>query len=124
MIKYDTSNKMDKDIWLSVDDNERIESVIQYHKKNKIKLPNIQLHSLVHVIIENQLAEGITVVQEKLDELISDGLSRHDALHAIGFALSEHLYNLLNGKSIVQDKNDDYYKSITKLTAKNWLNQT
>lgn len=122
-MKYDANKNLDNKNWFSEDENERIESVIQFHKKLKIKLPNIRLHSVIHVIVENQLAEGITEVQEKLDELISDGLNRHDSIHAIGSVLSEYMFDLMKNKPIDSDINKDYYNKLSKLKAKNWLNQ-
>ena len=122
-MKYDANKNLDIKNWFSEDENERIESVIQFHKKLKIKLPNIRLHSVIHVIVENQLAEGITEVKDKLDELISNGLNRHDSIHAIGSVLSEHMYNLMKNKPKDTDINKEYYHKLSKLTAENWLNQ-
>jgi hypothetical protein len=122
-MKYDANKKIDGKAWLSEDENERIESVIQFHRGKKVKLPNINLHGVFHVMVENQIAEGIPVVQKKLDELLSDGLDRHDAVHAIGSVLSEHIYNLMKTKTPGPDVNEKYYKKLSKLTARNWLKQ-
>ena len=120
-MKYDADQTPEKENWLSMDEDERIESVTQHHKRLKIKLPNIRLHSVFHIIVENQIAEGIEEVQKKLDELISDGLSRHDAVHAIGSVMSESIYHLMKGEPADPDVNKDYFRKLSKLTAKKWL---
>jgi hypothetical protein len=122
-MKYDANNYIDSNLWFSEDENDRYEAICQYHKKIKVKLPNIRIHSLFHVIIENQLAEGIKDVQNKLDELIADGLDRHDAIHAIGYVLSAHIYNLLKNKPEKSDLNKEYYDKLSKLTSQSWLDE-
>jgi hypothetical protein len=44
--------------WLRTDEGDRIELVSAYHRGKKIKLPNAQLHAVIHVVVENQLALG------------------------------------------------------------------
>jgi hypothetical protein len=65
-----------------------LERVSAYHRRNRIRLPNPRLHSTIHAIIENQIAEGMAKTRDALARLISEGLSRHDAIHAIGSVLS------------------------------------
>ena len=122
-MNYDANTLIDPKSWLAQDENDRSESISQYHRKLKIKLPNTRLHTLFHLIIENQLAEGIKEVQDKLDELMSDGLNRHDSIHAIGCVLSEHMYSTMKEKPGNSDINKKYYNSLSKLTAQSWLNQ-
>ena len=122
-MKYDANKNIDSKIWFSEDENDRYEAIYQYHKRIKVKLPNIRIHTLFHVIVENQLAEGIEVVKNKLDELIKDGLDRHDAIHAIGYVLSAHIYNLLKYKPEKSDLNKEYYDKLSKLTKQSWLDE-
>jgi hypothetical protein len=49
-----------------------------------VRLPNAQLHAVIHVVVENQLALGEEVVVETLARLQREGLGRHDGVHAIG----------------------------------------
>src|SRR3979490_3401617 len=81
--------------WLETDEGERIELVASYHRRREINLPNAQLHAVIHVVVENQLALGEPVVVETLARLQNEGLSRHDALHAIGSVLATDLYALM-----------------------------
>ena len=107
--------------WLETDEVERIERVASYHRRHKVSLPNAQLHAVIHVVVENQLALGETVVVETLARLQKEGLSRHDALHAIGSVLAADLYELMqDGTKATDGAYRGYLESLQKLTARNW----
>jgi hypothetical protein len=107
--------------WLQMDEGERIELVSSYHRRKKIHLPNAQLHAVIHVVVENQVALGEEVVVEALARLQKEGLSRHDALHAIGSVLAADLYELMQDSSeATGDAYRRYLDRLQKLTAKNW----
>jgi hypothetical protein len=44
--------------WLQTDEGQRIELVSSYHRRNKVLLPNAQLHAVIQVVVENQLVLG------------------------------------------------------------------
>jgi hypothetical protein len=108
--------------WLATDEGERLELVSSYHRRRNIKLPDAQLHAVIHVVVENQLALGDAVVVQTLARLQNEGLSRHDALHAIGSVLVSDLYELMQDEA---DTSGDAYRRyldrLQKLTAKDWL---
>ena len=56
---YDPSTQPDPKTWLELDEQERIELVVAYHRKSPIKLDRIEVHAALHVIVENQIAEGL-----------------------------------------------------------------
>ncbi len=117
---YDPDNPTTAD-WLELDEAERIELVSSYHRHKKIRLPNAQLHAVIHVIVENQLALGETVVVDTLARLQSEGLSRHDALHAIGSVLAEDLYELLREASDANGHTyERYLERLRDLSASTW----
>jgi hypothetical protein len=122
-MKYDANKIIEAKYWLDQDEIDRSDAITEYHKKLKIKLPSIRLHTLFHLIVENQLAEGIKEVQNKLEELMVDGLNRHDAIHAIGSVLSEQMYIIMKEKPDKSDMNKEYFNKLSKLTAKSWLKQ-
>jgi len=123
-MKYDPEKAPDPNDWLSLDEDERISLAIQYHRQHREKLPNVRLHAVLHVIIENQLAEPIPVVKEALARLMAEGLDRHEALHAIGSVLATHLFQQMKGQSNSIDPNDPYLKDLRSLTASSWREQT
>ena len=121
MDSYDPDRSRATADWLELDEGERIELMASYHRRKKIRLPNAQLHAVIHVIVENQLALGEQVVVETLARLQREGLSRHDALHAIGSVLATDLYELMKESSEPSgDAYRRYLEQLQKLTAKSW----
>jgi len=121
MDSYDPDTPRPSADWLQTDEGERIELVSSYHRHKKIDLPNAQLHAVIHVVVENQLALGEEVVSQTLARLQREGLSRHDALHAIGSVLAADLYELMQESSeATGDARRRYLERLQKLTAKNW----
>jgi hypothetical protein len=121
MNSYNPLKTPDAGEWLELDSQERIVLVEQYHKKARIALPNRTVHAAMHEIVENQLAEGLSVVQDAMSRLMTDGLDRHDAIHAIAWVLSEHLWRLLQKEPIAGDPNEQYLQGVRDLTARKWL---
>src|SRR5438093_765478 len=118
MHPYDPDKSVQPDDWLQTDEGERIEVVASYHRRKKIRLPNAQLHAVIHVIIENQLALGEEIVVKTLARLQGDGLSRHDAVHAIGSVLAGDLYELMQeGADATSEPYRRYLDSLQALTA-------
>jgi hypothetical protein len=92
VLQYDPRQHVNSEAWQALDESERIESVRQYHRQNRIRLANESLHATTHVIVENQVALGDTfVARAVLLRLVAEGLDRHEAIHAIGSVLSEQL---------------------------------
>jgi hypothetical protein len=121
MESYDPDTSPMPTDWLQADEGERIELVSAYHRRKKIKLPNLQLHAAVHVVVENQIALREGTVVNTMARLRAEGLSRHDALHAIGSVLAENLYELMRADQQTTDEPyRQYLKRLEQLTAENW----
>lgn len=122
MNSYDPDRPLPPTDWLQTDEGERVELVSSYHRRERVRLPNAQLHSVIHVLVENQLALGEAVVVQTLGRLQADGLGRHDALHAIGSVLAADLYELLREESrSTSEASSRYLEGLQKLKAKDWL---
>jgi hypothetical protein len=107
--------------WLALDEEERISLVSAYHERNQIALPDPQLHAVIHVVVENQIAMGEATVVQTLERLRSEGLSRHDAVHAIGSVLAEDLYTLMQEQTGPADATyQKYLTRLRQLNANNW----
>ncbi|HBG07531.1 MAG: hypothetical protein A2075_03860 [Geobacteraceae bacterium GWC2_58_44] len=123
MEKYDPTIAPDPVEWLELDEQERVDMAVTYHEAAKIKLPNVTLHAVVHVVVENQIAEGLQSTVRAMERLVvKDRLSRHDALHAIGSVVSEHMVAAMkttdsNYASTAQAR---YDTAVDRLTAKKW----
>jgi hypothetical protein len=120
MASYDPDQRLPAG-WLDTDEGERIELVASYHRRRNVSLPDAQLHAVIHVVVENQLALGEPVVVETLARLQREGLSRHDALHAIGSVLAPNLYELMQeGTDATGETYRRYLDGLQTLTAKGW----
>ena len=120
-MRYDPDSSPVSSDWLETDEGERIELVAAYHRRHQIKLPNLQLHAVIHVVVENQLALAEEIVVNTLARLQGEGLSRHDALHAIGSVLAEHVYELMHEEQgATTEPYRQYLERLQGLTAKNW----
>jgi hypothetical protein len=124
MKAYDIDTAPRASDWLSSDEDERLALVESYHRRKRIHVPRARAHAVIHVIVENQLALEEQVVVETLAPLQADGLSRHDAVHAIGGVLAEHLNKLLSGEALAPevDRHREYFDVLKSLTADAWRN--
>jgi hypothetical protein len=63
--------------WLWLDESERIRLAAEYHRRARIRLPNVKVHAVFHVIAENQIALGDKIpVRRTLVRLMEEGLDR------------------------------------------------
>jgi hypothetical protein len=121
MDHYDPLLAPDPVEWLAVEEGQRITLVVDYHEGARVKLPNHRVHAAIHVIVENQIAMGEELpVRRVLDRLQNEGLDRHDAIHAIGSVLAEHLSDLLSTGTRKGDANEAYWAGLGRLTAHGW----
>jgi hypothetical protein len=85
-------------------------------------LPFLLKSICFYVIIENQLAEdNPKETRLTLERLFEEGLHRHDALHALPWALSESMNGAMKNPTKQQNIMEQYIHSLKSLTAKKWL---
>jgi hypothetical protein len=53
---------------------------------------------------------------------MSEGLDRHDALHAIGSVLAEHIHGMFTDKPVSED-HSEYFDRLLQLSAQSWRQQ-
>lgn len=120
-MRYDPDRAPDPARWLARPEDERIEAVERYHRREHIRLPRPTLHAVMHVIVENQIALGETPVVEAIPRLMGEGLSRHDALHAVAWLMAMHLHDV--GTSGEAFDTDAYYSEVRELTRERWYEE-
>jgi hypothetical protein len=119
--RYDPLKAPDPEEWLELDEQERIDLVRDYHRRARIRPPKEELHAMIHAVVEAQIALGDeTPARRVAQRLIGEGLDRHDAIHAIGMVLAEHLFDVLKTAKPDQDPNAPYYAALERLTAEDW----
>ncbi|MBI3919218.1 MAG: DUF1841 family protein, partial [Betaproteobacteria bacterium] len=108
--------------WLGIDEGERLLLVEEYHRDARIPLPRSarRLHASMHVVVENQLALSDEPVVRALARLMKEGLSRHDAVHAIGSVVAGEIYALLKQEDPADTVRARYYAAVERLTAATW----
>ncbi len=118
---YDPLNAPDPDEWQSMGENKRMMLVMEYHREAGVELPKEQVHAVVHVVVENQIALGDEVsAQATLERLMREGLDRHEAIHAVGSVLVDFVQALICDDAAPKT-NEMYAEELKKLTAAEWL---
>jgi len=120
MEEYDPDRDLAAEEWLDLDEQERMMLVEDYHRGQRIRMPNVAAHAVVHAIVENQLALGEPVVVATFARLRGEGLDRHDAIHAIGSVLAGQVHSLLTNPESQEQPNERYREALGKLSASEW----
>ncbi|MFP4379541.1 MAG: hypothetical protein ACLFUS_03480 [Candidatus Sumerlaeia bacterium] len=119
---YDANEAQDPKVWDNVDEGEAIDAVLEYHMLiDDTDMPNLMLHATIHTTVEQQAALGDEFpVAAKIEQLMGEGLSRHEAIHAIGSVLVDQLFAIGKGEDYDDEK---YRKKLKKLTKKSWYRE-
>jgi hypothetical protein len=121
METYDPETAPDAAEWLELEEDERVDRISAYHRHAKVTLPNRQVHAVLHSVVENQIAEEMQTVRETVARLQKEGLSRHDALHAVGSVLVGRLHALMQAGARAQFEVEAYFQELRSLSAEKWL---
>jgi hypothetical protein len=122
MEHYDPHAAPDPKEWLALDEDDRLGLVRRYHERAGIPLARVDLHSIAHVVVENQIALGDEFpVERTLRRLMAEGLDRHDAVHAIGSSFVMSMHDFAEEPVPNVDPNLAYFAELERLTAADWL---
>lgn len=117
-MRYDPEVAPDAARWQELGEDEQIMLAEAYHRQAEIELPNTTVHAIMHVIIENQVAQGDELpVRRAIERLMGEGLDRHEAVHAVGSVLAAHLTDTLKAGAA---NNAAYNAAVERLTAESW----
>jgi hypothetical protein len=121
--RYDPDRDPDPEFWLELDEGERLFLVEDQHRAAREGGPNFAGHATIHTIVENQIAMAIPHVVATMGRLMREGLTRHDALHAVGSVLAELMSELRQpgAKGDGAAINARYARALEKLSAASWL---
>jgi hypothetical protein len=119
--EYDPEVPPNARVWTDLDENRRISMVEEYHRNAHIKLPNAKVHAVFHTVVENQIAEKLDPIVRAMARLRKEGLTRHDAIHAIATVLAAHMHDLFNDEVDANASQAVYYAEIDRLSAQTWL---
>jgi Domain of unknown function (DUF1841) len=118
---YDPDVDPDPAHWLALEDAERLRQVKGYHQRHDALLAEPQIHAALHVVIEDQIAmDDEMPVRQALGRLMSEGLTRHEAVHALGSVLTDMIVAAANGEDVESFQTDAYNDAIVRITAEDW----
>ena len=128
MDKYDPIQPPDPEVWLALDEGDRMALIAAFHQTDRLG-PRLEpaganMHTVLHAIVENQAAMGDeTPVRLKLRQLVAQGLDRHDAIHCIASVLAEQLSNVVKRPHSKRATGGEeaYFPAVRRLNARNWL---
>lgn len=73
-MKYDPTIQPGGQLWLDCVEVDRIEAITEYHQKADATFgDDLNLHSVSHQVVENQIALDVSPVPETLVKLIRQG---------------------------------------------------
>lgn len=123
--QYDPRHAPDPADWLAMEEFERLELVRSAHRGTELAPAVERIHSATHMVVENQVALGDeTPVQKTVQRLMTEGLDRHQAVHAVGTVVMQHIIGLMQSDDpVVEDPNLAYYAELRRLTAASWIEE-
>lgn len=120
LTRYDPDRAPDPERWRAQDEMELMELVQRHHRREGIRLIDERVHASLHVMVENQVALGPqTPVADAVARLMGEGMSRHDAIHAIGAVLQKHAFRAKSAG--VPVSREAYYADVRAVTKEAWL---
>ncbi|HTN54119.1 MAG TPA: DUF1841 family protein [Anaeromyxobacter sp.] len=117
---YDAESAPPAEAWLAAAEQERLRAVEAHHARLAVhaRMPHPRLHAALHVVVEGQLAAGEPPeVRRALDRLVAGGLTRHEALHAIGLLVANATTAALEGRTFDARV---YAQELDALTVEGW----
>ena len=121
---YDPDVGPDPARWLALEEGERLRQAKDYHERYDALLAEAEVHAAIHVMIENEIATNDeTPAREALERLRAEGLSRHEAIHALGSVLIETIVATGNGddrEEAERLQTDAYNNAVARITAEDW----
>ena len=119
LTKYDPDRAPDPARWLAEDEQQRISIIERYHRRQRIDNERPQAHAIMHLIVENQIALGDELpVAATIERLVRDGLSRHEAIHAVASVLAWHMTQAM--QTTEDFDAEAYNQEIRELTEERW----
>lgn len=120
MRHYDPAVAPSSDVWLGLDEAERILLVERYHRRVGVALPDARLHAVIHTIVESQIAAAVPQVVAAVERLRHEGLDRHESIHAVGSVLIGHIHDAMQAPELAGAVSDAYYAGLETLSAASW----
>ena len=119
-MEYDPATPPDPREWLALGEDERTRLIEEYYRREGGIGGSVAVLARVHEIIETQLAEQVTPVKAAFVRLRDNGLSRQEAIRAIGSVLATRIRRIDNPEDLTSAPSRDYFSALEALTADRW----
>ena len=107
--------------WLTLDESERIRLIERDHRPAGVIRLSERVHARFHTVIENQVALADPAAAPRaLQRLRQEGLTRHEALHALGAVLARHIGHARPPGGGAGDARGRYAADLEGLSADWW----
>jgi hypothetical protein len=128
LFEYDASVDPDPEYWLDLDEGEQNLAAAEHHELDDPHPPaeSRQAHAMAHAVIETQLLAGDPPeARAAFERMKRDGLSRHDAIHAVSMVLMGHLFEIMkrtgDGVPLTEAQvRSEYVEQLEALTVEDW----
>jgi hypothetical protein len=117
-MRYDPDKPVAAAEWLALDESEQHRIVECYHKHAGVSLPSSRVHAAIHAAIETQIAQGHGPATRALGRVMAQGLSRHDAVHALGSVMANHIFGIMTQSHPFDELR--YTTDLDALSADQW----
>lgn len=83
----------------------------------------MKAHAAMHAAVENQIASGYGPSKRAVTRLHSEGLSRHQSIHAVASVLAQFLYEMNTEQTAEQrsSRQSRMGEAMEDLHAQQWL---
>ena len=122
MHAYDPQHAPDPTQWLALGEDDRVALVRTWHEADATTAPpdSPAAHAAMHAVVENQLATDHAPTVQAMARLLAEGLSRHEAVHAIGAVLIAQIWRALRDPDHAGDLAATCDAQIAQLSAEAW----
>ena len=125
MHQYNPAKNPGPEEWLALDELTRLDLISQFHEDHGEFGESMDAHAGIHAVVETQLAMDVPNARSALGRLRRSGLTRHDAIHAIGTVLAEHMNEVVTNPDVSSDEaNSRYYERLRTFTREDWLSDS
>lgn len=116
---YDANSAPEPEVWLATDDALKFAAIERHHRELAVDLPNPRLHATLHAIVENQLAARTPAKSvATLDRFLAAGVTRHQAIHAIGSVVAGAIWDVQRRQATVD--HDAMSAALERLDPDDW----
>jgi hypothetical protein len=115
MREYNPAKSPDRQQWLALDKTRQLEIIRLAHDDMETSENALATHCGMHSAVETQIAQNSPGVRNAMGRLRKQGTSRHNALHAIGLVLIQHMRRMATSQDEPDIANAHYQTQLAEL---------